>query len=358
MKKIRLGVVGLNNWYHAYPFTDVASKSSDVELVVIADEEAEHAKWGAEKYGAKRWTTDLESVVNDPDIDAIVLTVYTTRHAEMGIKAAKKGKHILCDKPIEATFEKSIEFAKAVKENNIKLHMSFPRRFSPQYIKAKELIQSGAIGEPIAIVETGRWPLPRVKPTDTSIGWYADPKKAGVGAFGDHAVHQVDSYRWLLEDEVEEVQGKMANLVYKDFEVEDYGIAILKFKRGVVATVESSWTTNLPGQVLNELFIQGSKGDITISRKAPQLTLHYKNDIVDGGIQLDINEGPIIEVVAGHNIRYNQYRGVFESFIKSVLEDKPTAANEDDGVAAVEIFEAAYLSDKEKRVVKLPLLKR
>ncbi len=351
--KLGVAVVGLDNWYHAFPYSQVLGQLPNVRFVAISDANPEKARMAAARYGAERWSTDHMEVINDPAVDAIVLTVYTAAHADFGVQAINLGKHVLCDKPIEVSVEKAERLVNAAQAKGVTFAMSFPRRVNPAYVKARDLIRAGAIGDITCVLETGRWPLPRVEPDEWEVGWYADASKAGGGAFLDHAVHLVDALRFIIEDEAAEVQGMLAKRVHTQLSVEDYGIATIRFRRGVVATVESTWTVVPPAEVLNNLFIAGTKGDLTISRTAPQLIVHADTEEIHGMATFEFPLGAIIPVVAGHNIQIDIYRAVVMNFLDAVLTGVPVNATAVDGLAATQICEAVHTAAATGRTVKL-----
>ena len=104
MKPLRLGLVGLHNHYHAIPFADQLQKGVEgLELVAVSDER----EWLVRDFGDKRlngdWTTDSMALIARDDIDAVIITSYTSAHADQVEAAAARGKHILLDKPISTT---------------------------------------------------------------------------------------------------------------------------------------------------------------------------------------------------------------------------------------------------------------
>jgi predicted dehydrogenase len=277
--------------------------------------------------------------------------MYTAAHAEVGMVAAAAGKHLLCDKPIEISLARADALLDAARRHGVLLMMSFGRRFSPVYQRARELLQSGAIGEPTAIVEIGRWPLPRETPERWEPGWYVQPEKSGGGAFLDHAVHQVDALRWLLGSEVMDVSAVTGNLVHRTLPVEDYGIATLRLASGVVATIESTWTVVPPARTTDELYIGGTEGELIVSLSAPQLRLYSR--LQGGGILYDLSLGPGIEVVAGHKIRVQQYHALVEAFVRAALYGEEPPVTGRDGRAASAVCLAAYEAARSGRTVHL-----
>lgn len=349
----RLGVaiLGLDNWYHAYPFAQALASMENASLLAIADPDQARARWAAERYGAAAWYTSYEQAIHHPGVQAVVLTMYTAAHAEVGMVAAAAGRHLLCDKPIEVSLARADALLDAAQNHGVILMMAFGRRFSPVYQRGRDLLRSGAIGQPTAVVEIGRWPLPRVTPERWEPGWYAQAEKSGGGAFLDHAVHQVDALRWLLSSEVTEVSAVMGNLVHRTLPVEDYGIATLRFASGAIATIESTWTVVPPARTTDELYIGGTEGEIVLSSSAPQIRLYSKSQ--GGGVLYDLPLGPGIEVVAGHTIHVQQYQGVVEAFVRAALRGEEPPVTGRDGRAASEVCLAAYESARCGRTVRL-----
>jgi predicted dehydrogenase len=353
MRKIGVGLIGLHNWYHAYPIGEYLKKGiQNLELIAVSDEREKYAKLFAKQYEAKAWYTNYEDLLNRPDIDAIIITAYTTSHSEIAVAAAERGKHILCDKPIEATLEKADKMVKAARKAGVKFMMLYPLRFIPAYVKAKELITQGVIGKPVSAFHSIRVPLSYVReaPDATQPGWYVNPAMSGGGAFIDHGIHYADSLRWFLESDVDTVVAKIANLTYKDIKVEDYGIALLTFKNGAIATIESTWhTSDWYGPLSSpELcIVTGTEGELVLHyQKSPQLEVAGRIEPLKGRIYFDW----------GGEERYEiSYKRILEHFANCIIEDKEPKVTGEDGKIALEICLAAYESAKRKEFIKLPL---
>jgi len=340
-KKINIGVVGLDNWYHALPYCQALSEMEGVEFVGISDKSHERVKCAAKQYRAKKWSTDHRKIIEDSTIDVVIITACTNQHAELSELAAINGKHILCDKPIEVSLEKADSIIQAIEKTGVKCMMNFTRRVKPHFIKAKELIQEGKIGQIVCIAETGRYLLPESEPKSKEPGWYAVRSKAGGGGFIDHGVHQFDALRWLLDDEVEQVSGYVSNLIYKEIEVEDYGIATFKFSKGVVATIESTWTVVPPAVAYDKLEIQGTKGSITIDEISHSVTFYDEKKETTYHFQFEY---------------LDIFRSLLKNFVATIRNDSPPVSSAYDGRAATELVLAVYQSDREGgRRITLPV---
>ena len=137
-----------------------------------------------------------------------------------------------------------------------------------------------------------------------------------VRGFADFGTHQIDMLRWMFGAEVTGVSGRLANLLHKVEEVDDYGVATLQFENGVIATVESSWVTHGPGT--NALFIQGTAGSITLDDtlrvNTPKMTWEVKDTSKE---YLSVH---------GINLRVDGFRQVLDNFVACVTGEESDAA--------------------------------
>lgn len=357
--KLRIGIAGLHNWYHAFPLGKSAKLLPEIDLVCAAHENPQQLKQFAQTIGVKDYYTDYEEMFEREKMDAVIITAYTSLHLDLVRKAARKGLHVLCDKPLETSIEKAKEIANIVEKDGIKFMMSYPFRYSFIFRKTKELLEKGAIGKPLSIEYLAEFKIPSDWPKTDDPGWYVDPKKAGFGGFIDHSVHQLDAFRFLLGSEAKRVFGIIDNLVHKDLAVDDYGVAIISFENNVHAIIKSTWT----GPVRQELFsICGTKG--IISADGHQLKLKPK----DGGeishaipppkdIVIPIQK-PSEEslYVRGKSLirEVDPYFEILEDFAESIRNNTQPPITVFDGLKSLEAAIAIYDSAKSGRIVEIP----
>ena len=343
--KISVAIVGLDNWYHAFPFADILAKHERAILKAVSDHDSVRINWIKSRYRVPVYA-DYEAIISDPSIDAVIITACTGRHKELIEMAVAEGKHVLCDKPLDTTVEKCDSILRAVTKASTVFCMSFPRRVRPLYIEAKKLISEGAIGRPLCITETGKYRLPSKAPGMSDPGWYIKKEHSGGGGFIDHAVHQIDMLRWWLEEEVQWVDCKIKNLAFKDLEVEDYGVATMEFKNGVIATIESSWISH--GPVSDVIEVQGTRGRIKIDVGAGTIDVNSPN-MPSHGLRRTFVPSSFVEV-CGHKIPVDGYAALFENFIACVMGEAEPAARVEDGWAATAVVAAAYEAAKAPNV--------
>lgn len=356
--KLKIGIAGLHNWYHAFPLGKSAKLLPGIDLACVAHENPAQLKQFAQTIGVKDRYTDYGKMFEREEIDAVIITAYTSRHLDLVHKAARRGIDILCDKPLETSIEKAKEIVNAVEEDGIKFMMSYPFRYSFVFRKTKELLERGAIGKPLSIEYLAEFKIPSDWPKTDDPGWYVNPKKAGFGGFIDHSVHQLDAFRYLLGSEAKKVFGIIDNLVYKDLAVDDYGVAIISFQNNVHAVIKSTWT----GPARQELFsICGTNG--IIYANGYQLSLKPKD-----GEELSYTIPPPKEIVIpiqkpseeplsvrGKSLmrEVDPYFRILEDFAKSIENKTQPPITVFDGVKSLELAIAIYESAKSGRVMEV-----
>jgi predicted dehydrogenase len=349
MDTVRFGIIGLHNHYHAYPMADYLKRGiAHAKLVAVSDERENYAESFASRYGIDGSYTDYRRLLDLKDVDAVIVTSYTTAHAEHVRACAEAGKHILLDKPIAASMEDAWGIVADVEKNKVKLMMAYLLRFIPAYRKAKELISEGVIGTPVSAVYSIRVPLGFIKdsPDAKAPGWYADPSRGGRGGFMDHGVHFTDFFRWMFESEAKNVFGRIANLTYKDVPVEDYGIAVMTLESGAICTVESTWHA-ADWYFPDKCTITGTEGEIEFHyQKSPQLEVAGNRAPYIGRLHFDWKGEDRYEVC---------YRAIVEDFADCIINDRAPVPDAVDGAKALEMILGAYQSHEQNKAIDLPL---
>ncbi|HEY3993754.1 MAG TPA: Gfo/Idh/MocA family oxidoreductase [Ktedonobacteraceae bacterium] len=351
MKTLGIGAIGLHNHYHAYPMANYLQQGIEgARLVAVADERENYAEEFAKRYGAEASYKEYKALLERPDIDIVIITSYTSAHAEHCIAAAQAGKHILLDKPIATTMKDATRIVEAAHTYGVKLMMAYLLRFLPAYQRAKALIQEGVIGKPTSAFYSIRIPVDFIRdaPDAQDQGWYADPVKSGGGGFLDHGAHFADALRWFFDSDATSVYGKMGNLTYKDLPVEDYGICTASFADGQIGTIESSWHAAEwygPMTSPDRCTISGTEGEIELHyQKSPQMEVASRLAPYTGRTYYDW---------VGEERSDICYKRIVEHMVQCVLEDKQPDVTGEDGRAALDLILAAYRSAREKREITL-----
>ncbi len=210
----------------------------------------------AAEYKAPAWT-DLDTALRECPCDAVYIASPVALHAPQTITSLRAGKHVLCEKPMAMTYTESGAMVTAANEAGRTLGIAYYRRMYPAVNRAKELIDGGAIGQPVFAEATSHdWFLPQ----DSFRSWLVDPALAGAGPLYDIAVHRIDLMNYLFGDAVS-CTGQMSNAVNQTA-VEDNATVLIEHPGGVRSMVDVRWHSRVPR---DEFRIRGTDGEINLT---------------------------------------------------------------------------------------------
>ncbi|RMG34549.1 MAG: gfo/Idh/MocA family oxidoreductase, partial [Planctomycetota bacterium] len=212
----------------------------------------------AEKHECVAFRT-LEELLECRDVQIVNICTPSGAHMEPAVAAAKAGKHVVVEKPLEITLKRCDRIIEACRANDVKLCTIFPSRFSPANQALKEAIEAGRFGR-LTLGDTYvKWW--RSQEYYDSGGWRGTWELDGGGAFMNQAIHNVDLLYWLMGD-VRAVTGAVATLAHERIEVEDVGVATVQFANGALGVMEAT-TSAFPG-LLKRTEIHGTEGSAIV----------------------------------------------------------------------------------------------
>ncbi len=329
-ERVRVALIGAGRIGQRHAAT-LASAIPRAALTVIVDIHAPSAEALALKARAERWTDDSQSVIADPGIDAIVIASSTDSHAPLIVAAAEAGKQIFCEKPIALDLEATDRALDAVDRAGVRLQMGFQRRFDKAYAKAKELIDSGALGRLEAIRDTMRDPAPAPR------GYL----KTSGGLYRDMTIHNFDCVRWMMGAEVTELfamGSAIADPMFRELDDIDTSVISLRFTSDALGLIDNSRRSGFGYDVRTEVF--GSEGALMIgySRDTPMLRLDSK------GIHSDH--------IHWFLERFDQaYIDELKIFVDAIVDGNPPPVDGNDARAAMALAYAAEASRRENMPV-------
>lgn len=309
--------------------------SQVAKLYAVVDIDLKVAKDLADKYGAKTFNT-AEEAISDPKVDAIVIVSNTDTHADLISMAARAGKPIFCEKPIDLNLERIDACLKVVKEKNVPLFVAFNRRFDPSFQNLRRKLNEKALGKiEMVIISSRDLAMPEKRFLKTS-----------GGLFRDMMIHDFDMARWLLGEEPTEVYATGSCLVdpsIQEFGDLDTAMVILKTKSGALCHINNSRRSVYGYDQRIEVF--GEKGMLRAQNLTPT-TLEYST--VEG-VKTD-NPHPSFPQ------RYQEaYRLEMEHFFTDVVKGgKAPMISGADGRQAIIIADAAEQSYRTGLPVKIP----
>lgn len=296
-------------------------------LVVCADADENRAREFGRNYGAKA-LVDWKEAVEKSNVDIVVVATTHNALAEVTLAAVQEGRHVLVEKPVARNVSELAPVISAAKESKVLVRVGFNHRYHPAFIKAKEIIASGEMGELMFI--RGRYGHGGRLGYEKE--WRADKIIAGGGELIDQGIHLIDLSRMVL-GEFTDVQG-FAHTYFWDMEVEDNGFMLLKTAKKQVAFLHVSWT-EWKNAFSFEIYGRNAKIEITglggsygIERLA-----YYKMLPQMGPPETVIWEYPRADI---------SWETEFTEFVQDILLGRQPAAGLEDARMALEIIEKVY----------------
>ncbi len=337
--KERLGVAvigsGRAGMVHARNF---ARKVRRARLVALMDQKAERVKEKAHELEVDNYYTELDQVLSDPEVDAVVIGTPTFTHAEIASVAARAGKDILCEKPLAISLEEADKISAAVEDSGVHFMVGFMRRFASGFVEARERIVAGEIGEVMTVKSTGRGPglPPR---------WALDPELSN-GNLAEVNSHDFDAIRWLTDSEYQSVFTRGGNFKSSSLEEdfpEFYDNAVVSFELtdGTIGTVDGTCPADYGYDARMEIL--GSDGVLFVGEVAKRGVAICTTD---RGFQRK-------PVDSWQNLFSRAYEREDRHFVDSVLEDEQPKVTLEDGRKALEVVLAANRSLRKEREVEI-----
>jgi predicted dehydrogenase len=239
-----VAILGLGHWYSAYGLARLLPEYPKAELAGVVWHDRSQLDAFASAFGVRAYD-EYDALLDRDDVDIVHIATPVSEIAELTIRAARAGKHIVMGKPMAMTIEQADRMVAAVDAAGV-LCIPFQGLMRLRAGGLKTRIERGEIGELVLLHQTSRWSIAEDWYCSGKPGWFADPRHVPGGAFIDEGIYWIDFFRWISGSEVVEVDARMANLVHQDIDVEDWGLAFFRFANGLRATLEAAWTINAP----------------------------------------------------------------------------------------------------------------
>ena len=261
MKTINWGIIGCGNVCEKKSGPSFY-KIEHSNLVAVMRRDPDKVKDYAMRHKVDKYYTDADQLIADSQVDAVYIATPPNTHMQYAIKAMQAGKPVYVEKPMGMNSAECEEMIRTSETTNQKLFVAFYRRALPYFLKVKELLESGVVGN-VLTVEVKQYRSPRVSDlTSSDHTWRVDKDIAGEGYFYDLAPHTLDILDFLL-GEITDAKGFSANLG-QFYEVKDTISAILKFKSGIIGSGRWCFVTSAQTDV-DSIIITGTKGEIRFS---------------------------------------------------------------------------------------------
>jgi len=333
MEKLNIGVIGTGRIGKVHIATLVQNVPR-ANVVAIADINLESANELAKKLGIKTVFNNYLDIIKNPGVEAVVICSPTDTHAKYIVEAARAGKHIFCEKPVDLSLEVIKDAIEVVNRAGVKFMIGFNRRFDPNFLKVRQMVTDGKIGVPHILKITSRDPNPPSAEYAASSG----------GMFMDMTIHDFDMARYIVGSEVTEVYARASVLVDpaigKAGDV-DTAIITLTFANGAIGVIDNSRKAVYGYDQRVEIF--GSNGMVSADNNYPENHRYFSSDGVHRSLPLNFFMDRYLEA----------YANEMKIFCEAVLDNKPIPVSGDDGIMSVAVAFAAKKSHLENRPVKI-----
>jgi predicted dehydrogenase len=290
--------------------------SPSCDIVAVSRARADLAGAFAADVGARRWYPRWEELLSDPDVECVYVATPVSVHAAQTIAAAEAGKHVLCEKPMAMTVAECDRMIAACRAHGVRLGIAYYRHFYPVVLRAKAIIASGEIGQPVfAQMNAFEYFDP---PPDHPRAWLLNRAIAGGGPMMDFGCHRLEVLVHLFGP-VRRTRAVVANVVF-DRDVEDTAAVLLEFEHGPCAAVA---VTHAAYDRQDALQVFGTRGSIQVDE------LNAGRLLIRAGDQ---------ERVESHPPAANLHRPLVDDFVDAVMMNREPAVTGEIGrtVSAIE----------------------
>lgn len=318
----------------------------NARLEAVVDVIPDRAETLAAEAGAVAFT-ELDDVLAMPAVEIISVCVPSGLHAEIGVRAARAGKHLVVEKPIDVSLAAADRLIDACHTAGVKLTVISQRRFDDSFRSVHDRILQHGLGDLILASAKLKWY--RSQEYYDSGDWRGTWDLDGGGVLMNQGVHYIDLLRWMLGP-VESIAAVCATKGHTGIEVEDIALAIIRFSSGALASIDAS-TAVFPG-LPERLELTGTEGTAVI--EAGVLTLFVTRDSkapptpVADADQLTAAADPTSVATSGHASQLADFLAAIET------EREPSVTGED-GRAAIEVILGVYEAARRGVEVRLPL---
>lgn len=334
MEKVKIGVVGLG-WVAQVIHLPILMKLADAEVVSVCDRDRSKARLVAEKFGVKRVYYDVQQMLENEDIGAVIIATSTDAHKDTAIACLKAGKDVLVEKPIARTYNEAVAVAEAARESKRKLMVGMNHRFRPDTMILKSFIEADELGK-VFYTRAG-W----LKKRTTDSAWATQKEKSGGGVFLDLGIVILDMALWMMGyPDVKRVSA--LEFKHKTRQVEDTSLVAINLKNGSRIQIEVSWAMCVEDDVYF-CHVFGTDGSASLN------PLRINKEL-NGTVA---NLAPA-KIEAPQHLFKRSYENELKHFIGAVRNLHPVISPADEAVQRMKIVEAIYKSSRLGKEVSLP----
>jgi len=344
MEKVKVGIIG--SQFVASIHAEALKSVPDAELVAVASPTEAHVKEFASRHHVPHCFTDYHRMLEMDDLDMVTLCLPNHLHCEAAVAAAEAGKHVVCEKPLCMNLAEADRMIQACRKAGVKLMYAEELCFAPKYVRAKQLVDEGALGKVHLVKQSEKHDGPHA-------AWFWDVELSGGGVTMDMGCHAFEFFRWMLgKPKAVSVYADMGTYVHKDrTRGDDDATIIVNFEGEVRGIAEESWTKK--GGMDDRAEIYGSEGVIYANLLQGNSLLTYSDVGYDYAVEKAGSTVGWSFTIYEEAWNYG-FPQEMAHFVKCVKEDLQPLETGEDGRAVLEMIFAAYASAGKGCAVELP----
>lgn len=329
-----------------------AALNNKLEIVAVCDISLQKAEDIVKEFDLKnaekiKKYENYKLMIEENDLELISIATESGAHAEIALFCIDNGINVIIEKPIAMSIDDANLIIEKSREKGVKVSACHQNRFNIAVQETRKAIDAGRFGKISHASINVRW--------NRNENYYKQANWRGTwahdgGALMNQCIHGIDLLRWMLGDEIDEIYGVTRQQFHNYLEVEDIGMAVIKFKNGAIATIEG--TTNVYPKNLEEtLYIFGENGTVKLGGTSTNNidVWNFKdesdNDYENKGLKEQTS-----------NVYGNGHSRLFEDVIDSIKNNRQPYVDAVAGRNALEVVLAIYNSQKTGSVTKLPLV--
>jgi UDP-N-acetyl-2-amino-2-deoxyglucuronate dehydrogenase len=345
MKTWNFGIIGagLIADFHARAISEIGY----AKLIGCCDKISERAEKLAEKHGVRAFK-DYEEMLASEDVEIVTIATPSGFHMEPTVAAARAGKHVICEKPLEITLGRIDAMVEAHEKSGTRLGGIFPYRFNDGMVPLRRAIQSGRFG---IITYAGVF-VPWWRADEYyKDSWHGTWKLDGGGALMNQSIHMVDMLCDVMPP-IESLQAFTGTLGHPQIEAEDTAVAVLRYSNGALGMIYGT-TASYPGQ-FRRFEITGTRGTVIQVENSFTVWQFAQEEPEDKDIRRKFGQieggGGVADPAA---ITHENHTRNFKAFLKALESGEDFWISGPEARKAVEVILAIYKSAKEQRPVRL-----
>jgi myo-inositol 2-dehydrogenase/D-chiro-inositol 1-dehydrogenase len=344
MDRVGVGIIG--SQFVSRIHAEGLSKVPAAQIAAVASPTRQHADRFAAEFNVPVAVTDYRELLELRDVEVVIIGIPNDLHAQVVVDCAAAGKHVIIEKPFCMNIEEADRMILACKQARVKLMYAEELCFAPKYVRAKTLVDEGAIGQVYLIKQSEKHSGPHSE-------WFWDVGRSGGGVLFDMGCHGVEFARWMLgKPAVKSVYAQLSRGVHRDrTRGDDNSILIVEFEGGATALIEDSWAKE--GGMDDTAEIYGNRGVIYADLLRGSSILTYSKQGYGYAVEKAGSTAGWTFTMFEESWNYG-FPQELEHFITCVREDLPPNETGEDARAVLEVMFAGYESAAYGRKIEFP----